>query len=136
MPPDQRPVETSTRGNVRCSAHSSRTGEPCRKWAVAGSNVCQTHGGSAPQVKAKARLRLLAASDPVAAALVKIALDKNQPAAARVQACKDILDRAGLKQPEVVEHRQTDLASAEDVRKWRDDLAVRRAKKEREAVGQ
>lgn len=29
----------------RCTAHSSRTGEPCRAWAVEGGTVCVTHGG-------------------------------------------------------------------------------------------
>lgn len=33
--------------NKRCHAHSSRTKEPCRAWAVVGKNVCVTHGGAA-----------------------------------------------------------------------------------------
>lgn len=28
----------------RCHAHSSRTGEPCKKWAVTGKKVCRSHG--------------------------------------------------------------------------------------------
>lgn len=36
-----------TMANKRCHAHSSRTKEPCRAWAVVGKNVCVTHGGAA-----------------------------------------------------------------------------------------
>ena len=42
---------------VRCSARRS-SGEPCRKYAVAGATVCSVHGGRAPQVKAAGRRRL------------------------------------------------------------------------------
>ena len=41
-----------------------------------GGVVCRWHGGAAPQVQAKARQRLLAAVDPMAARMVEIALDK------------------------------------------------------------
>lgn len=37
------------------------------------------------------------ATDPVAAALIAIAKDETQPAAARVSAANSVLDRAGLK---------------------------------------
>lgn len=128
------PVEVSSRGNRRCSAKSSRTGEPCRKWAVYGATVCATHGvAKGTPGREAARMRLLAAADPVAAALVKLALDRKQPPAARVSAMRDILDRAGLKLPDVIEHRDVDLATKEDVARKRDELADRRAKK---AAGQ
>ncbi len=43
---------------VPCSAKSSRSGEPCRAFAVVGTTVCVSHGGAAPQVrKAAARRR-------------------------------------------------------------------------------
>lgn len=53
------------------------------------------HGGAAPQVKAKASQRLLAAADSVAGELVRLALGADSEAV-RVQAARDILDRAGL----------------------------------------
>jgi hypothetical protein len=42
----------------RCKAVSSRTGQPCRRTPIAGGFVCIMHGGSAGQVKRKARERL------------------------------------------------------------------------------
>lgn len=42
----------------RCSARSSRTGQPCRSWAILGGTVCVNHGGRAPQVVAAAKRRL------------------------------------------------------------------------------
>ncbi|HEY2086275.1 MAG TPA: hypothetical protein VGH54_09650 [Mycobacterium sp.] len=43
----------------RCKATSTQTGERCRKRPIVGGDVCYTHGGSAPQVKAKAAERVL-----------------------------------------------------------------------------
>lgn len=42
---------------MKCSARRS-DGEPCAKWAIRGGSVCNTHGGSAPAVRAKAAERL------------------------------------------------------------------------------
>ena len=42
----------------KCS--SRRTdGQPCGNWPIKGATVCGAHGGKAPQVRAKARERLL-----------------------------------------------------------------------------
>jgi len=64
---------------------------------MTGGTVCRMHGGSAPQVRNAARLRLLAASDPAAAELVKqIKLKGSKPwhVANRRAAALAILDRA------------------------------------------
>jgi hypothetical protein len=37
-----------------------RDGRPCGKWPIRGGTVCKTHGGSAPQVRAKAAQNLAA----------------------------------------------------------------------------
>lgn len=47
-----------TAEQARCTAHSSRTGKPCRAPAIRGGTVCTGHGGRAPQVKAAAARRL------------------------------------------------------------------------------
>jgi hypothetical protein len=46
--------------STRCRA-TARTGEPCKRFAIAGGTVCPSHGGSAPQVKAAARKREIVA---------------------------------------------------------------------------
>lgn len=43
----------------RCTARSSQTGDQCRNRPVRGATVCSTHGGSAPQVRAAAAVRVL-----------------------------------------------------------------------------
>jgi hypothetical protein len=43
---------------VRCRAHR-RDGSLCRRYSIRGGFCCPSHGGSAPQVKRKARERLL-----------------------------------------------------------------------------
>lgn len=49
---DKRPT------NPKCRAHSKRTGQPCGRHAMPGTAVCHMHGGKAPQVQAKAQIRL------------------------------------------------------------------------------
>jgi hypothetical protein len=94
---------------VKCAAHSSRTGEPCQKWPIAGSNVCSTHGGSAPQVKRRAEERLRELQSPAVSSLADaIVADSHQldrrggiitlgpDHAVRLRAALAVLDRTGL----------------------------------------
>lgn len=53
MVPPETPSEPK-----RCKAKSRRTGEPCKRWPMAGQEVCPTHGGKAPRAKAAAERRL------------------------------------------------------------------------------
>lgn len=78
-----------------CTAHRTN-GEPCKRAAINGGNVCGTHGGRSPQVKAKARVRLEMAADRMAKELLGIAAADDSPAAVKLAAIKDALDRAGL----------------------------------------
>jgi len=45
-----------------CTAKTKRG--PCKRWPILGGTVCGTHGGRAPQVKAKALERLADLIDP------------------------------------------------------------------------
>lgn len=49
-----------TRQARKCRAHR-KDGEPCGNYAIAGGRVCRMHGGSAPQVRRKARERIVMA---------------------------------------------------------------------------
>lgn len=42
----------------KCTGHSSKTGERCKRWPLRGSTVCTSHGAAAPQVREKAALRV------------------------------------------------------------------------------
>lgn len=45
--------------NAKCGAKAKSTGSPCQKAPVPGAKRCRLHGGAAPQVIAKAQLRLV-----------------------------------------------------------------------------
>lgn len=78
-----------------CTA-TNRQGNRCRRYAIKGGNVCLSHGGGAPQVRRKAQERLLGAADLMVGVLINIARNRYMPAAARVTAARDLLDRAGI----------------------------------------
>lgn len=65
------------------------------------------HGGAAPQTIARAKERLLAAADPIAAELIRLARNAESESVRR-QACSDILDRAGIPRQIGVEHTGKD----------------------------
>ncbi len=117
---------------MHCTAHT-RQQRPCGNDAMKGSNVCRMHGGSAPQVKAAAQKRLLAAVDPLVARLLEIGLDQTEPVEfecyecgtknvekigidtrAALVAIRDALDRAGLGAVKQVEISIDEAASVLD----------------------
>ena len=81
---------------VRCIAHSSRTGLPCKKWPMKGQNVCRNHGGAAPAARRRAQERIALASDQAAAQLFAFMNDETVPHNVRLAAAKDLLDRANI----------------------------------------
>jgi hypothetical protein len=62
-----------------------------------GGNVCRSHGGAAPQTKAKAQRRLQQAADALVQRLLSFALDGKVADPVALQAIRDALDRAGMK---------------------------------------
>jgi hypothetical protein len=85
----------------RCTAHSSQTGERCKRSAIRGGSVCASHGGRAPQVKKSAKERL--------AELIEPALDglhtalKSGEIPSIVKAAQVVLDRTGFHPTKAVE---------------------------------
>jgi hypothetical protein len=86
----------------RCVASNSK-GERCRKFAIAGSTVCRTHGGATRHVVSKARIRVEMASNRLMGKLVEFAFDDTKPPAVQLDAIKDSLNRAGISKPAQVE---------------------------------
>jgi hypothetical protein len=84
-------------GDHQCTARSKRTGKRCQLPSMLGSNVCRSHGGAAPQARAKAKRRLDQAADVLVQRLLQFALDGNVDDNVALRAIRDALDRAGLK---------------------------------------
>lgn len=80
---------------VTCTARTV-SGNPCKKPPIKGSNVCRTHGGAAPQVRAKAQVRILMSADAAAAKLIEMIHSKKIDDRTKLLAVKDLLDRAHL----------------------------------------
>jgi hypothetical protein len=98
-------------GNPRpCTATSKRTGEQCKNPARKGAAVCRSHGGNAPQVQAKARERLAVLVDPAIKKLGEFIRDGGLSPQA-LAAVRDVLDRAGLQAPKVLELHTVDEAA-------------------------
>ncbi len=89
-------------GAPRCTAHARSTGERCGNRPIPGGTVCRFHGGGAPAVRRRARLRLAELVDPaigtLARVMVKGARDQD-----KLRAAEAILDRAGFPRASRVE---------------------------------
>ena len=87
--------ERSSSGKKAICGKRTRAGKPCQKSPIKGGTVCRLHGGSAPQVKRAAKLRLLELVDPAIATLARIMATSDNEAL-RLKAADSILDRGGL----------------------------------------
>lgn len=85
----------SSSGKKTICGKRTRAGTPCQKSPIKGGTVCRLHGGSAPQVKRAAKLRLLELVDPAIATLARIMATSDNEAL-RLKAADSILDRGGL----------------------------------------
>lgn len=88
----------------RCKGHN-KAGKPCGHMAIRGGVVCRLHGGSAPQVQAKAMERLMALQHPAINRLQQLISQTEFPTVAYA-ASRDVLDRTIGKPKETttVEH--------------------------------
>lgn len=80
-------------GALACHA-TNKKGEPCGAPAILGGKVCRTHGGSAPQVKRAAQLRLAALVDP-AITVLEDQMENGENGRDKQAAANSVLDRAG-----------------------------------------
>lgn len=80
-------------GERKCKG-TKKNGEPCGKFAIKGGTVCPTHGGSAPQVKAKAAKRLLAMVEPSIIRLEAL-VHQTEHMPTALGAIRTVLERAG-----------------------------------------
>lgn len=98
---------------VLCSARRT-DGNPCQRPPIKGSNVCRTHGGAAPQVRARAQVRILMASDLAASKLIEMMSSPKVADNIKLAAAKDLLDRANLSGTQSVELTVEKRMSFED----------------------
>lgn len=124
---------TTLNADRHCTAKVAGTNRRCRAFAIAGGNVCVYHGGKAPQVRAAAQRRLLEAVDPALAELVKLARTADSESV-RLQAVRDILDRAGLGASTKIEADVTHFDGNSQLDRAIDEMLAAMAA--REAAGQ
>ncbi|AWY05344.1 hypothetical protein QC999_gp19 [Microbacterium phage Cressida] len=86
---------SGTQTQARQCTAKTRQGGRCRNAPIEGGTVCRMHGGSAPQVKRRAALRLLELVDPAVATLAREMATATK-SADRQRAANSILDRAGV----------------------------------------
>jgi hypothetical protein len=86
----------------KCRA-TNRQGKPCGHYAIPGGMVCGTHGGKAPQVRDKARLRLISMIDPALQVLSDVMSSEKAADADKLRAANSVLDRAGYARVQVLD---------------------------------
>lgn len=100
-----------------------RNGERCKKNAMFGQEVCDTHGGRAPQNKAAAerRLRALYAEQRgLAIDVIKFSLMSNNEAI-RLRAAQIVLDGHGFNDPDLAMEAAQERNASKWMREWATD---------------
>lgn len=102
IPAGWRPTVSEPVPVVRCTAIKSN-GERCKRWSLRGATVCYTHGGRlngvsehAAAVVEGAKLRLIGLTD-LAIDQLEDLVRNGSAEKIRLDAARDILDRAGAK---------------------------------------
>lgn len=85
-----------------CTARRS-DGSACGNSAIRGGTVCVAHGGRAPQVRAKANMRLLNMVEPALKELRRIIDDANADDANKLRAINMVLNRTGFAEKQNLE---------------------------------
>lgn len=115
--------------DIRCTGKIKRgpyEGNQCRNPRLLGARVCHQHGGSLPNVKKAAQMRILAAADMAVAKLVDIAVSSTRGTEDpdRIRAILALLDRAGI------DGKQTVTI---EVKPWQDALQALVSNKSKKA---
>lgn len=74
--------------HLRCTATARRTGERCQNPRIRGGDVCRTHGGAAPQVRAAAAARLREQALREAAKQIAVPVDTSPDQALLDEVCR------------------------------------------------
>lgn len=98
------PIQPTTPCKAQCKAHC-RTGKRCTNPPMLGGMVCRMHGGTAPQVLAKAKERL-AALAPKAIQVMDGLLDREQFPTVQFQASRFVIEQEVGK---AIEHVDTTI---------------------------
>lgn len=92
----------SSTDRAQCTAHK-KNGDPCSNPPVRGATVCRMHGGSAPQVRAKANQRLIEMVLPAMRELNKILHSPHTTDADKLKAINMVLNRTGYNDRQMID---------------------------------
>lgn len=128
--PQEASEERDAQGRRLCLA-DTRGGGACRAPAMDGQKRCRLHGGSSPQARKAARLRLADLQDPAIATLARL-MATGSTEMIRFRAAEAILDRGGNPRSSRVEAtiqqqaEQSREMLVERLRQLRDEKAAER----------
>lgn len=133
VPEKWRPTAAEPVPVIRCTAVKAN-GERCKRWSLRGAKVCPSHGGRLPSVREHAaatveaaRLRIIDLSDEAVDVISDLMLNATADKI-RLDAARDLLDRAGIKGAVEIDVTVEQVASpAERARQKIEETAARLA---------